>query len=181
MQADNCHPLARPTLVRLVIWLCIALLANTAMAEPSSVRALQLQKTWLPPIVNSFVERPFGARSCESDKVHRGADIVSNKSVGVVAPADGFVIVAAKSDPFFPGLKNLIVIDHGDHITSVYANLGEQLVQTGERVRRGQRIGMTQDQQKSITHVELHIKGKAIDPFKRMPYVFYDLQLDPPN
>ena len=159
--------------------------ASVCLAEPARVRSLTRDTPWLAPIVGSFVDCPFSATNCDGVEKHDGVDMMTQKASGVVAPADGFVIVAAETDPFFPGLSNIIVIDHGDNTTTLFAGLGIQLVKTGERVHRGQRIGMTAipnaDTRVSRTHVELHHHGKAIDPFKRMPYVFYDLQLPAPS
>lgn len=169
-----------PLLVVMSLIICgISTLARADLMETRKSR-----QTWLSPILNSHVVEPFAGKSCLDKAKHRGVDIVTQRAAGVVAPAEGLVIVAAESDRFFPGLGNLIVIDHGDNTTTVYANLGEHLVQSGDWVRRGQRIAMTQQAnpltKQSRTHVELHVNGKAIDPFKRLPYVFFDLQLAPP-
>jgi len=178
------HPLA-PRPLHSALLLALLLIPTIAFTETSRHRYHTPKQPWLAPIVHSFVKTPFGATSCKNVDTHRGVDIVTIKETGVVAPADGLVIVAATKDQFFPGLNNLIVIDHGDDTTTVYADLGVQLVNSGEWVRRGQRIAMTQapsaTKTQSQTHVELHHQGKAIDPFQRLPYVFFDLQLPAPS
>lgn len=180
----NSHPLVRQIMATFSL-LSILLLAIPAISEPTKRLNTQREQAWLSPIARSFVDRPFGVKSCHSDKTHQGVDIVTKKEAGVVAPTEGLVIVAAQSDRFFPGLNDLIVVDHGDDTLSVFANLGKQLVQTGDWVKRGQRIAMTQkttrQTNQTFTHVELRYHGKAIDPFQRLPYVFFDMQLPPPE
>jgi murein DD-endopeptidase MepM/ murein hydrolase activator NlpD len=162
-------------------YLCISFVSIYAAADP--VRS-NVANHWVSPIQGYFVGKSFGAKSCRQDGKHRGVDMVTTEETAVIAPADGLVIVAGKSDPFFAGHRNLTVIDHGDGTTTVYANLGVQLVQVGDSVKQGQRIAMTQvpnqTSKESITHVEVIYRGKAIDPFERLPYVFFDLQLPAP-
>jgi murein DD-endopeptidase MepM/ murein hydrolase activator NlpD len=54
----------------------------------------------------------------------------------VLAVADGTVILA--HDLFYPG--NAVFIDHGDGLISMYFHLSDINVQTGQDVRKGDRV-----------------------------------------
>jgi murein DD-endopeptidase MepM/ murein hydrolase activator NlpD len=63
-----------------------------------------------------------------------------------IAAASGTQIYAAQSGTViqssaYGGYGNMIVIDHGDGFTTVYAHLSEYSVSTGESVSRGAAIG----------------------------------------
>jgi murein DD-endopeptidase MepM/ murein hydrolase activator NlpD len=68
---------------------------------------------------------------------HKGLDIARPTGTPVVAPAGGKVVLAA--DTFMNG--NLLVIDHGQRLFTVYAHLNKMAVRGGESVQQGQHIG----------------------------------------
>jgi hypothetical protein len=68
---------------------------------------------------------------------HKGTDIAAPTGTPVVAPAGGVVRLAR--DTFMSG--NLLMLDHGYGVTSVYAHLSRMDVQVGDRVAQGQVIG----------------------------------------
>ena len=68
---------------------------------------------------------------------HLGVDIAAPKGSLVVAAADG-VVSLAYNGMFFSG--NVMVIDHGLGLGSIYAHLERLLVKEGQRVEQGQPI-----------------------------------------
>ncbi len=186
------------------LW-CPALYSRPEVSHPDIDQGNGDQNHWQSPISSYYVGRAFGEgdshavniKSAKTKKtrknrrqystpeksVHRGIDMMTTVEAPIVAPMSGIIMVSAHSDPFYPGRKDLIVIDHGNNRLSVITNLGDRLVKTGNIVRRGQRIAMTKipDPKTKLasTHIELIENGRAVDPFIYLPYVFFNLQLNP--
>lgn len=68
---------------------------------------------------------------------HSGLDIAADEGTPVKAVADGTVIDT--SDFFFSG--NMIYIDHGQGIISLYAHLSKISVKPGDTIKQGEIIG----------------------------------------
>src|SRR3546814_9886357 len=74
---------------------------------------------------------------------HYGVDIAVPSGTPIVAPADG--VVALASPPQFRLAGNLVVIDHGMGVNTAYLHLSRVDVRRGERGRRGQRRGRSDE------------------------------------
>ncbi|MGC2401065.1 MAG: M23 family metallopeptidase, partial [Acidobacteriaceae bacterium] len=84
----------------------------------------------------------FGTRRMfngELASVHRGTDFHAPQGTPVVAANDGQVIIA--QGMFYEG--NLVVIDHGQQFSTLYMHLSRIEVKAGERVKKGQRLGLS--------------------------------------
>jgi murein DD-endopeptidase MepM/ murein hydrolase activator NlpD len=68
---------------------------------------------------------------------HMGTDFNGGVGDPVLAPADGVVRIV---DRFYLG-GNVIYVDHGGGLSTAYLHLSEALVQPGDTIRAGQRIG----------------------------------------
>jgi murein DD-endopeptidase MepM/ murein hydrolase activator NlpD len=71
---------------------------------------------------------------------HYGVDVAVPTGTRVVAPAGG-VIALAEPDLYFTG--GTIIVDHGHGLSSVVVHLSRLLVRQGDRVQRGQLIGLS--------------------------------------
>jgi murein DD-endopeptidase MepM/ murein hydrolase activator NlpD len=99
---------------------------------------------------------------------HDGIDIASSRGSKVLASAAGLVTLTKKSD-LQAGYGNYIEIDHGNGYASRYANLGEVLVKHGQKVEKGQAIGVIGISGGSIAphvHYEVLKNGSNLDPAK---------------
>jgi murein DD-endopeptidase MepM/ murein hydrolase activator NlpD len=101
-------------------------------------------------------------------KPHSGLDIAAAEGTPVYAAADGTVIESG--DFFFSG--NMIYIDHGQGIISLYAHLHTIDVKPGERIQQGQQIGSVGETGR-VTGPHLHFSVIAnqilIDPIFMLP------------
>ena len=70
---------------------------------------------------------------------HSGVDIARPAGTPIVAPADGTVILAARTPFTLEG--HLLMLDHGMSLNSAFLHLSRIDVAEGERVVRGQSIG----------------------------------------
>lgn len=71
---------------------------------------------------------------------HRGIDIIAPYGNPVFASGNGVVVLAAMG--YNGGFGNMVEIDHGSGIISRYAHLSAIHVSPGDRVTRGQTIGL---------------------------------------
>ncbi len=95
---------------------------------------------------------------------HDGIDIPAPKGTPFVASDNGVVIY---SDNGIRGYGNMIVVSHSDDIFSVYAHNNKNLVDKGDRVRKGQVIGHVGNTGRSTgshLHFEIRVKNKARNP-----------------
>lgn len=69
---------------------------------------------------------------------HSGTDIAAPQGTSVKAAGDGVVILDGK-DYFYTG--NMVIIDHGQGLQTIYAHLQDSVVRRGDEVAKGQIIG----------------------------------------
>jgi len=96
---------------------------------------------------------------------HNGLDISARTGVPIIAPANGVVVETTSSR----SLGNSLVIDHMNGYTTVYGHLEKFLVKKGDRVTRGQIIGLMGNTGRSTgphLHYEVRLNGKAINPLR---------------
>lgn len=95
---------------------------------------------------------------------HSGVDIAAGRGSTVVAASRGIVTLAEKN-LFFNG--NVVIVDHGLSLSTVYVHLDEITVRKGQRVNIGEPIGKVGATGR-VTGPHLHwganVAGQAIDP-----------------
>ena len=94
---------------------------------------------------------------------HQGLDIAAAPGTKVVAPADGIVTMAGPTG----GYGNFLVISHGYGMVTHYGHLQKFMVRPGQRVHRGEVIGMVGSTGRSTgphLHYEVVVHQRAVDP-----------------
>jgi murein DD-endopeptidase MepM/ murein hydrolase activator NlpD len=100
----------------------------------------------------------------KTKKMHWGLDFTADKGTNVYATGNGVVKEIEKKRW---GYGNCIIIDHGFGYTSRYAHLSAFKVEKGDKVVRGQIIGLVGSTGKSTAphlHYEIEKNGKKINP-----------------
>lgn len=100
-------------------------------------------------------------------RVHSGMDIGAPTGAYAIAANDGIVTKSTYSYSY----GNMIMIDHGGGISTLYAHGSELLKQVGDVVKRGDpimKIGSTGWSTGPHLHFEIRVNGSTIDPY---PYV----------
>ena len=99
---------------------------------------------------------------------HSGLDIAAPEGTDIKVTADGTVVEAG--DFFFSG--NMVYIDHGQGLISLYAHLSRIDVKPGDQLRRGDILGAV-GQTGRVTGAHLHFavmsNGILIDPVYLLP------------
>lgn len=105
------------------------------------------------------VARPDG----ETGEFHQGIDIANNPDTLIYATADGTVRLAGWSH----GYGQMVLIDHGYGVTTLYGHTSKSLVKAGDRISRGQVIaymGTTGRSTGAHLHYEVWRHGKPVNP-----------------
>lgn len=106
---------------------------------------------------------PLRRADGETGEFHPGIDIANNADTLIHATADGTVRFAGWSH----GYGNMVVIDHGYGISTLFGHTSKALVKIGERVARGQVIaymGTTGRSTGAHLHYEVWRQGKPVNP-----------------
>jgi len=96
---------------------------------------------------------------------HRGTDFPVKEGSPVVASNSGTVVLA--HELFYEG--DCVIVDHGQHFFTIYMHLSRMLVHRGQKVRKGQRVGLSGATGR-VTGPHLHMgvrwEGAYVDPTK---------------
>ena len=110
------------------------------------------------------ISSDFGKRNTlGGSQYHEGIDITVPSGSPILAAGFGKVIYAG----FSRGYGNLVVIDHGDGITTRYAHAQQIYVQLGQRVSAAQiiaAVGSTGNARTAHLHFELRQYQQPLDP-----------------
>lgn len=96
---------------------------------------------------------------------HSGLDFRGQYGTKIRATANGKVVFAGRNGSF----GNFVKIDHGNGFHSSFAHMQRYLVKKGDRVARGQVVGLIGSSGRSTgphLHYEIKHKGKTVDPLK---------------
>lgn len=99
-------------------------------------------------------------------RCHQGIDLAANEGTPVKAVAPGVVLAAENQ----VGSGDIVVIDHGQGVISIYENLGDLQVKPNQYVAQGKTIGSVS--QSGTDHVPYIHWGMVLNQVKVNPLLF---------
>lgn len=125
-----------------------------------------LRRTPLGRPVSGEISSHFGEREDPVNgkgAFHAGVDLRANSGEKIVATADGTVVQASNNGDY----GRFVEIRHGNGFTTHFAHLQKFNVKKGDKVKRGQVIGLVGTSGRSTgahLHYELCLNGQPINP-----------------
>lgn len=142
--------------------------AEAADVETASRKIAALRGTLRLPVQGDVTAR-FGA----ARKTEAGVDAPTWKGIFIRAPQGTEVRAIAAGRVVFAdwlrGFGNLLILDHGEGLLSVYGNNESLLRTVGDRIEREEviaAVGNTGGNTESGLYFELRLQGRPIDPLK---------------
>lgn len=136
-----------------------------------SIQGLSL--SW--PMAHFTITQPFGPTTIAIEPplgiyphFHTGIDLAAPLGTPVGSAADGVVVAVGRSSF---GYGNYVIVAHGGGVATLYAHLLQTNVNVGDRVARGQLVGLEGSSGLSTgahVHFELRVYDAVTDP---MPYL----------
>ena len=155
-----------------IVWLAKEADVQEQTLQELALAAEQKSSRWAatPSIwpVKGWVTSGFGPRVSpftEKPAWHDGLDIGAAANAPVQAPAQGRVT----SVGFDSKLGNVVKLDHGFGIETLYGHLAKALVKEGQRVKRGDVVGLVGSSGLATgphLHYMVKVNGQTFDPSK---------------
>ncbi len=98
---------------------------------------------------------------------HKGVDYAGGFGSSIVAPAAGKVVLIGKEAEGFHVHGNIVGLDHGQGLISLFLHLQDIDVKEGDTIQAGQRVGTVGSTGASTgphLHWGLYLHGVAVDP-----------------
>ena len=154
------------------------ILSETVISQPVTQTAYKGTKalvytaqgrsvTLANPMDRIVITDRYGAS--RGSRRHVGIDLSNPKGTTIKAAADGLVTFAGYKSSF----GKLVIIDHGNGMTTKYAHCDTITVNVGDTVSQGQKIatvGRTGNATGNILHYEVLINGKNQNPINYLDY-----------
>jgi uncharacterized membrane-anchored protein YhcB (DUF1043 family) len=97
-------------------------------------------------------------------RMHNGIDFSARTGTPIYATGNGTVITKASG---MSGYGKNVVLNHGYGYQTLYAHMSQVLVRPGQKVKKGQKIGLVGSTGSSTgphLHYEVHYKGRPVNP-----------------
>lgn len=155
----------------------MATLAGESSSITTMLRSRQINESYawagkklLWPVTGP-ISSPFGPRISPifgTPEFHTGVDIAVDYGVPIKAAEAGLVIFASVME----GYGNVVIIDHGGALATLYAHMSALGVHQGQAVTRGEQIGnvgCTGLCTGPHVHFETRIGGTPVQPLNLLP------------
>lgn len=133
-------------------------LSEMILKEGQTPEGMPVKKGWISSRYG-WRTSPFSGKK----QFHKGIDIPARNGADIIAVADGVVIRSEKQQ----ALGNLVEINHGDGMRTLYAHNSKNTVSIGQSVSKGDKIaevGSTGRSTGPHVHFQVFKDGKIIDP-----------------
>ena len=138
-----------------------AIIYNSELVDIPAIQPIKPDKSiW----ISSY----FGYRTDPFNRIrrrHKGIDFVGPKNTEIYATADGIIKLSKESRR---GYGKEIIISHKFGYSTRYAHLNKILVEEGQKVRRGELIGLMGSTGRSTgthLHYEVRLNKKQVNPY----------------
>lgn len=114
------------------------------------------------PVIGTITSR-FGAVESIRDHTHKGMDIGAPNGTPIKASASGKVIQSG----YYGGYGKLIILDHGNGVTTYYGHCNSISVNVGDEVTAGDiigTVGSTGNSTGNHLHFEIRLNGQQVNP-----------------
>jgi murein DD-endopeptidase MepM/ murein hydrolase activator NlpD len=144
-------------------------IAEDKTVKQDTFRTVSEEREWngrFAPPVDARISDVFGTQRTFNGKVqssHQGLDYAVPQGTPIAALNSGTVLLARPL--YFEG--NCIVIDHGQGLLSLYLHLSDFKVHEGERVERGQQLGLSGSSGRATgphLHIAVRWQGVYLNP-----------------
>jgi murein DD-endopeptidase MepM/ murein hydrolase activator NlpD len=113
-----------------------------------------------------YITSTFGGR--RKGHYHKGVDMVTAKGTPVRSAANGRVTYASRDGNY----GNVMVVDHGNGMSTYYAHLDKEFAKEGQEVKRGEIIGAVGSTGNASTphlHFEVRKNDLPVNPQAYLP------------
>lgn len=144
----------RRLLIAAIMALCVSLLfLGGKQTEASMQDSQEIKAGWIWP-TDGVISDTYGTRH----GTHKGIDIAGSLNSPIVAVEDGVIGKSYYSKTY----GNVIFIKHPNNFVTVYAHLNNRVVNEGQEIKQGDRIG-TMGRTGESTGVHLHFESHQIE------------------
>ncbi|MEA2339011.1 MAG: murein hydrolase activator [Thermoanaerobaculia bacterium] len=138
---------------------------NGAAAAATDIRSVQGALAW--PVAGKIIEHFGKQRNAKFSTVtfSNGLKIAAAPGAEVRSVFAGTVLFSQ----WFKGYGNLVILDHGNRVFSLYGNLKSPAVAVGDRISAGQAlagVGESEDAHSGYLYFEIRQDNKPEDPQK---------------
>jgi flagellar protein FlgJ len=118
--------------------------------------------------LRSVISSRYGYRKdpfTSENRFHSGIDIAAPKGTEVKAAMSGKVIMSCKTEDY----GNVVAVDHGQGVVTIYAHNEKNLVKVGEEVEKGSliaKVGSTGRSTGPHLHFEVRKNGEKVNPME---------------
>ena len=135
----------------------VALINSLSRSDDTEVGGLLIP-------VNGTLTSRYGQRW---GRLHAGIDVAAPTGTPILAAADGLIIYSG----WMGGYGNVVVIDHGGGVSTLYGHQSRRLTAVGDSVAQGDpigEVGSTGHSTGAHLHFEVRERGTPVDP---IPYL----------